>query len=405
MNTQQVTATFFGATDTGRRRTNNEDNYIACELWGGTHLLLAAIDGIGGYEGGEVAAQIARDVIIAEVSSKPGADCLDLLKHAVTKANNAIVDHKQSDPSRSQMGCVLSSAIIALAERRLYMVHVGDSRLYQYTATEGLKKLSHDHSLVGYREEIGMLTEEQAMTHPQRNIIERSLGEMSHNVNDTNFLDAGIFPIFGPTQYLFCSDGLSDMLYSAEIASVLVTDAPASDEVKRLIDMANDAGGKDNITAVIAKVNAPVIQPAADPVTGSSTPDDITTFATPLPAADNSDDLIAPENRPAPSGSGNRAIKQQAKRPMTIKRFNTMLVFGAAVFILGGTTGFFIGRFSSPAPEVVTQIDTVFLEPVDNIPDTVIADPQKMGEQTADSTNAVYRQTIDSAKHKNTRAN
>lgn len=406
MSNEQVTATFFGATDTGRRRTNNEDTFIACELWGGSHLLLAAIDGIGGYEGGEVAAEIARDVIVKEVSEHPGDDCLELLKHAVTKANNAIVEHKETDPTRARMGCVISSAIISLDERRLYMVHVGDSRLYQYTVADGLKKLSHDHSLVGYREEIGMLTEQQAMTHPQRNIIERSLGDTRHSAEEPNFLDAGIFPIFGQTQFLLCSDGLSDMLYSAEIAAVLAKNSAAEDEVAELINQANDAGGKDNITVVIAKVDVPVENPrnGMEPDRSLSEPDDITTFGMPLPDADNSDDLIAPDYAAAPapmpcpqphsvkeqSSNQCHAAAPPANKRSGLKRFNTLVIVVAVSFLLGGTAGFFIGRASLDFPtdkQKTEEVAADSLVTVANDPDTAVANAQLAGKEVADSIN------------------
>lgn len=392
-NTVQATATFFGATDTGRKRTNNEDNLIACAIRGGSHLLLAAIDGIGGYEGGEVAAQIARDVIVSVVEANPESDCLELLKDAVTQANNAIHDEKKSDPMRSQMGCVLSSAIISLPERRVYMVHVGDSRLYQYTPGEGLRKLSHDHSLVGYREEIGMLTEEQAMTHPQRNIIERSLGEMPHSRDDQNFLDAGIFPIFGSSQYLFCSDGLSDMLYSHQIASVLACDASAEDEVRKLIAMANDAGGKDNITAVIAKVTV-----AGEPGTHFSYNAGRTAsaFEATLPQADNSDDYLSATANGYRSVNGTQATST-GKSP---SHLHVMIISIALAFLAGGTAGFFAGRYSVELPkdevvEPVVMPDTIIN--AENDPDSLVADPLRMGEQTADSINAAYRSDVDSA--------
>ncbi|MCM1348359.1 MAG: protein phosphatase 2C domain-containing protein [Firmicutes bacterium] len=399
MNTENVTVSFFGAIDTGRKRSNNEDNYIACELWGGTHILLAAIDGIGGYEGGEVAAQIARDVITAEVSSRSGVDCLELLKHAVTKANNAIVEHKRKDAARSRMGCVISSAIISVDERRLYMVHVGDSRLYQFTAVDGLKKLSHDHSLVGYREEVGLLTEEQAMTHPQRNIIERSLGDELHNPDDPNFLDAGIFPILGPTQFLLCSDGLSDMLYSRQIASVLVTDAPAQDEVRKLIDMANDAGGKDNITAVIAKVNVPAITqvPLADEV------DDIT-FGPELPPADNSDDMIAiPEPQPLRQATSEEAVKPKKSlaTKLNTKRVSVYVITIAISFLVGGTAGFFIGRLSTSIgedKEPDAPVEETIVTPMDTTTTDTIYNPELVGPEVADSLNKKASGKVTSAE-------
>lgn len=412
MNATEINATFFGATDPGRVRTNNEDNYIACELWSGSHLLLAAIDGIGGYEGGEVAAKIARDVIIAETGSHPGTDSLELLKHAVTKANNAIVEHKQTDPDRRNMGCVISSAIISLEEARVYMVHVGDSRLYQFTATGGLKKLSHDHSLVGYREEIGMLTEEQAMRHPQRNIIERSLGEELHKPDDTNFLDAGIFPILGSTQYLFCSDGLSDMLYSAEIAGVLSSDSDAHTEVTRLIEMANEAGGKDNITVVIAKIEMPGFTASGAPAEECHD----TAFGQPLPPADNSDDMIAPDydgthahgctsspdSNEADYADSYKKDRNEKPKKLTLKRFNAFVVTIAVSFIIGGTIGYFIGHATAiddaviAAQEAAQKIaDSVVV--TTNNPNDSIADPEKIGQHDADSVNKRQKELIDTS--------
>lgn len=396
MTPNEVTATFYGATDTGRKRTNNEDSYIACEIWGGRHLLLAAIDGIGGYEGGEVAAEIARSTITDDVSSRPGSDCLELLKQAVTHANNAIVEHKSSDPDRSQMGCVISSAIISLDERRIYMVHVGDSRLYQYTATDGLHKLSHDHSLVGYREEIGMLTEQEAMNHPQRNIIERSLGDDLHSVDDPNFLDAGIFPIFGPTQYLFCSDGLSDMVYSAQITSVLSSEDTAENEVTRLIAMANEAGGKDNITAVVAKIDMPAAEPEhEEPVEAA----EVTTqsHSKVVPLIDRSGERTAVKTQTAQSASSahsapsTHSTPSAPKKKMTTGRFRALVITISVSFIVGGTAGFFIGRYTAEqeaaaaAAQPAVTPDSVVNSA--NVPDSTIVDPKQVGENLADSLN------------------
>lgn len=396
MTPNEVTATFYGATDTGRKRTNNEDSYIACEIWDGRHLLLAAIDGIGGYEGGEVAAEIARSTITDDVSSRPGSDCLELLKQAVTHANNAIVEHKSSDPDRSQMGCVISSAIISLDERRIYMVHVGDSRLYQYTAADGLHKLSHDHSLVGYREEIGMLTEQEAMNHPQRNIIERSLGDELHSVDDPNFLDAGIFPIFGPTQYLFCSDGLSDMVYSAQITSVLSSEDSAENEVTRLIAMANEAGGKDNITAVVAKIDMPAAEPEHEEPEEAA---EVTTLphSKVLPLIDHSDERTAVKTQPAQSASSAHSAPSTPSAPkkkMTTGRFSALVITISVSFIVGGTAGFFIGRFTAeqeaaaaaaqPAVIPDSVVTTV------NRPDSLLVDSQKVGKKLADSLNKKF---------------
>lgn len=386
MKTQDVKAVISGATDPGMVRHNNEDRFIATELWGGSHLLLAAIDGIGGYEGGEVAAAIAADVITQTVGSGSHADCLNLLKSAVTAANNRIVEQKQTDATRSRMGCVLSCAIIDIAQRRLYMVHIGDSRLYSYTASQGLNKLSHDHSLVGYREEMGLISEEEAMKHPQRNIIDRSLGEEIHSPSDSNFLDSGIFPILETTTFLFCSDGLSDMLPSSVIESVLSSPIAPKQKVNRLIRMANEAGGKDNVTAVIAEILLPT-SPIGPKFTEPHFPqgshvqrnDESETTTT----IDFDDD------------------KENGKTGF--RRAYIMIIAIAISFILGGTAGYFIGRYAADYERQNTKTETVVPDSVIAVPNTPadsVANAQQFGQQVSDSINSTYRQNADSTLKK-----
>lgn len=254
MNDNILKTSVYGATDIGCVRANNEDNYIARYVWDNSYMLCAAIDGIGGYEGGEVAAEITRRTIERYIEDFRSAHPLALIKQAIVEANNEIIRHKEAHPQLSQMGCVATAALIDLEDCVLYMAHVGDSRLYQYCG-DRLVKLSHDHSMVGFREEIGDLTETEAMHHPQRNLIQRSLGESLHMADDPNFIDAAIYPFDTTTQFLLCSDGLSDMLMTAEIASALSPDSSPHAEVKRLVEMAKQAGGKDNITVVIAQIN------------------------------------------------------------------------------------------------------------------------------------------------------
>ena len=127
---------------------------------------------------------------------------------------------------------------------------MGDSRLYSFHHGE-LKKLSHDHSLIGYREEIGDLTEEEAMHHPQRNVIGRDVGSQKHKANDDDFIEARVFPLFPNTTLLFCSDGLTDMITSSTITLILSQKGSLEGKASSLIKAALDAGGKDNVTVVL----------------------------------------------------------------------------------------------------------------------------------------------------------
>lgn len=241
--------TYFGLSDMGRQRTNNEDAFITEQL-DEKSILAVVIDGVGGYEGGEVAAEIARTEIPNYLHEFRNGERLELLKQAVVSANNAIFNRRQTDNKRSSMSCVLTSAIIDANRKVIDMVHVGDTRLYQYQ-NKLFTKLSHDHSLIGYREEIGDLTEEQAMCHPQRNVISRDVGSVKHEVEDKDFIEATEFPLLPNSIFLLCSDGLTDLITSEQISSVLVQKASLENKARSLINAANEAGGKDNITVVL----------------------------------------------------------------------------------------------------------------------------------------------------------
>lgn len=412
-------ADISGNSVTGMVRKNNEDSFIATFVWDDSHILCAAIDGIGGYEGGEVAAEIARDTITRYVETSGGKSCLSIIKQAVAEANNEILRQKEHRPELSQMGCVVSAALIDLTRRCVNIAHVGDSRIYSFH-NGTLTKISHDHSFVGYREEIGDLTEEEAMHHPQRNLIDRSLGDRFHMSDDQNFIDAAIFPIpEGESQYLFCSDGLSDMLTSAQIASVLRSGGNAETEVAALIFAANEAGGRDNITAVIAKIglqrpeaptpvkpdSEPAESPVAEPVSGpietaasskvtqpglfdipapespSDAATDISTdsqvssdFTQILSTTDNSSVSGSPSGTPTESAGTATVVDnpRRSGRPRWVWIILTVLVVG----ILLGVGGVYLidhniaGNTPSKPVPVVVQHDTVIKVPIENISDS-----------------------------------
>ena len=248
----KTTISFLGNTDLGKHRTNNEDAFAVQNIWDKNHVLAMTIDGVGGYEGGEVAAEIARQAIVEYLEKYPNGERIDLLKQAVISANNSIFAERQKQENLANMSCVLTAVLVEIDKKQINMVHVGDTRLYQYH-NDMLKKLSHDHSLVGYREEMGDLTEEEAMRHPQRNIISRDVGSVYHEVNDRDFLEAATFPLLPNSMLLLCSDGLCDMITSAQMTRVLQQKIALEKKVKKLIDAANTEGGRDNITVVLVE--------------------------------------------------------------------------------------------------------------------------------------------------------
>ena len=247
---------FFGSTDMGRIRTNNEDAFVVQNIWNEEHVLAVAIDGVGGYEGGEVASAMARDKIVEYLEKYPNGERLELLKQAVIYANNAIYEARKEDLTLSSMSCVLTAALVEIGEERINMAHVGDTRLYQFADGE-MTKLSHDHSLVGYREEIGDLTEEEAMHHPQRNIIGKDVGSTLLEDDGGDYVETATFPIMRRSTLLLCSDGLCDMITSRQMAEVLATDEDVEQKTLQLIAAANEAGGKDNVTVVLVDIALP----------------------------------------------------------------------------------------------------------------------------------------------------
>lgn len=243
---------FSGKTDMGKIRTNNEDAFIVQRIWDDNHILAVAIDGVGGYDGGEVAAEIAQKTIVEYLQTYSNGERLELLKQAIVEANNKIFEERAIQTQFANMSCVLTACLVEVEHKQINMVHVGDTRLYQYWHNE-LKKLSHDHSLVGYREEMGDLTEDEAMNHPQRNIIDRDAGSNHHEANDNDFLEAAVFPLQPNSTLLLCSDGLCDMLKSSEMVSVLEKKISLKGKVQQLINHANRKGGKDNVTVVLVE--------------------------------------------------------------------------------------------------------------------------------------------------------
>ena len=240
----------FGNTNVGKVRTNNEDTFIAQPLWDDQHYLCVVIDGVGGHDGGEIAAEIARETIVNYLDKYPNGEMQSLLKQAVNEANNTIYKERLERPAFGSMSCVLTACLVDLPHLKVHMAHVGDTRLYKYYKAQ-LIKLSHDHSLVGYREEIGELTEEEAMNHPQRNIIGRDVGSELHKINDEDFIESVSFPLNPGSSLLLCSDGLCDMVTSAEMSAVLQKKISAERKAEELINKANEHGGKDNVTVIV----------------------------------------------------------------------------------------------------------------------------------------------------------
>ena len=254
--------TYAAETSTGLVRKNNEDAYVLRSIWKNA-ILAVAIDGVGGEEGGEVAASIAREAIPAYLEQYRLGDRLQILRQAVTHANNEIFLRKQKSPDLANMACVATALLLDSQTGLAYMVHVGDSRMYFFDKF-GLRKVSHDHSPVGELEDNGIITEEQAMAHPRRNEIYRDLGSELHDAEDADFLEAQTFQIDTETDFLLCSDGLSDLVPSSQMRQVLSTNDTCERKVQSLVGLALKSGGKDNVTVVMVHYS-PKQSPKIDP--------------------------------------------------------------------------------------------------------------------------------------------
>ncbi|HZU39866.1 MAG TPA: Stp1/IreP family PP2C-type Ser/Thr phosphatase [Solirubrobacteraceae bacterium] len=225
-------------TDTGRQRRGNEDSAFA-------HApLFVVADGMGGAQAGEVASQMAVETFRQALPDGTSAE--ERLAQRIREANRRIHDRSRAERERAGMGTTLTAAY--LDDGTLAIAHVGDSRAY-LMRDGALKRLTRDHSLVGELVQRGKLTEEEAAEHPQRSIITRALGPEPDVEVDT-----WSYPVRAGDVILLCSDGLTSMVSEDEVAEILAGGKRLEDAAEGLIGAANAAGGRDNITVVLFRV-------------------------------------------------------------------------------------------------------------------------------------------------------
>ena len=235
-------AAHSGRTDTGRQRRANEDSMLS-------HApLFVVADGMGGAQAGEVA---SRAAVSAFEEGLPEGALAETLPARIQTANRVIHDQARSDPSYSGMGTTITAAAIDPRAETVTIGHVGDSRAYRIR-NGVIQRLTRDHSLVEEMRRRGQLTEAQAEEHPQRSIITRALGPEPAVDVDVQEVEAAPGDLF-----LLCSDGLTSMLDDDRIRQI-INEADSLDGATRdLVDAANAAGGRDNITVVLFQVEDP----------------------------------------------------------------------------------------------------------------------------------------------------
>jgi serine/threonine protein phosphatase PrpC len=347
-------------TDTGRQRPANEDSFLA------RTPLFAVADGMGGAQAGEVASRMAVEVLHEGLGEAKDGTMAERLRDRVVEANRRIHERAQSDSSNAGMGTTLTAAYVD--ERELVVVHVGDSRLYRLRRGR-LERLTRDHSLVEELVRQGRLTPEEAAEHPQRSIITRALGPESEVA-----VDSEVLRVENHDLYMVCSDGLTAMLSEDRIEDLLNVDASLNARVDALVDAANDAGGRDNITVLLFRVagdeTAPVY-PAARaagsdvedeptmPHAGPDAPDALddgsgrgeqTTAVMPAVAAPERDTRSAPGprplvDRPEPHGTVTGGTKR--RRGLSAGPFIVLFLVGCVLtgIYFASQTVYFVGSY------------------------------------------------------------
>jgi PPM family protein phosphatase len=332
---------YFGLTDTGRVRGNNEDAFIAQQNQAG-YILAGVIDGVGGYQGGEVAAAIARDELTSQLDTVQ-ADITPAIVQAFKAANRAIYARKQQEKELESMACVLTMAVVDAQNNQLYYAHVGDTRLY-LLRDGSLIKLTKDQSFVGFLEDSGRITESAAMSHPKRNEINKALGFNNTIDTDENYIETGDSPFLPGDMLLLCSDGLTDLVDKSTITAIITADGGLENKAKQLIEAANQKGGKDNITVVLVQHTKGTVRTAT------------TAPASAVKKNDNTVEAFKQTARPQPVP----ASAPVGTVPATVKKGGngTSIILGILCLLLLGSTVWLYTQLQKKSPETASLTDT-----------------------------------------------
>lgn len=257
----------YGKSDVGLAREHNEDAFLIGSIVENKEdiyteiclessfikkygFLTAVADGMGGHAAGEIASGLALNYLSKSFLSSQNAllqneEIIKALKDSIIAAHNAILNMSKTNPDYSGMGTTLVGT--CFTGNKLYVYNVGDSRLYRFR-NGGLRQLTKDHSLVQTLIDTGQITHEESRSHSQKNVITNSLGGGDNKctpdiADNLTYFEGDIF--------LLCSDGLSDMLDEEATEEILVKDISIKEKVISLINLANEKGGKDNITVVL----------------------------------------------------------------------------------------------------------------------------------------------------------
>jgi protein phosphatase len=244
-----------GLSDLGRKRQSNEDAYFNDDLLG----LYVVADGMGGHAAGEVASQEAVDTVYGmvkrgivnlheledPVQEEDVRAACRLMESSVQAATYMVFSMAEMDRGKSGMGTTIS-ALLVLGEYAI-TAQVGDSRIYRVRGAE-VEQLTEDHTLIAWQLKQGLITPQEAKKSPHRNVITRAVGN-----RDYVQVDTGLVQLFSGDRFLLCSDGLHGYLRELDICPIVRLGGEHA--VRRFIELANERGGKDNITAILVEID------------------------------------------------------------------------------------------------------------------------------------------------------
>ena len=235
----------FSKTDVGRAREVNQDYVLVCDQpIGNLPNLLIVADGMGGHNAGDFASKYVANAVREEISKSTEDGPKAMMKKAIESANYNLIQISKQDERLKGMGTTL--VVATVIEQTLYFANIGDSRLY--LLNDEIKQLSRDHSFVQEMVRLGGINAEEAKRHPDKNIITRAIG-----AKETVEIDFFEYRLKRGDSILMCTDGLSNMIEDEEMYRIIKSSRDIVEATERLIERANDNGGKDNIGVVLAE--------------------------------------------------------------------------------------------------------------------------------------------------------
>ena len=235
----------FSITDTGITRDMNQDYYFSSDTpVGNLPNLYIVADGMGGHKAGDYASRYTIERIVASVMRSGLQEPVAILKGAIRKANELLVDESKEDESKRGMGTTV--VIATIMEDKMIVAYVGDSRLY--VVGSSMRQVTRDHSLVNEMVRLGEINAAEARIHPDKNIITRAIGASA--TVEADFFEVDLEK---DSQILMCTDGLTNMVRDEEIFRIMNGEETLEEKAEILVRTANANGGRDNITVMIIR--------------------------------------------------------------------------------------------------------------------------------------------------------